>query len=565
MIDSSIRSKWPLAIEIIAVAIAFVWLSRYGWLHGGQIAGSDVLAYIDAGLRGLENTFLLNRYSHVFLLRAFTFIASPPLEAMRLYSGFALSVGTVFVYLSARSLSSTSGPLNGLIAAALFLSLRLALDLIMAPTVDASVMLMVLAAAYIYIQSAKRGHSERVLLILFGALFFLALRTKEVTIAAAVLLPGFGMESGGTFRFRRFVQTIKYVAAGMVTGILITITINSLILDSPLFGFRPSDISEYREQWASILGSAARGSETFSTILMVGSGVLFALYVAAGVAEGRIMRRSITLLWAFPLALITILILFSTQMNWFIVTRGFLSGYAVIAVLASQAGRITDFRTVGLAKSGQAGLIAAGLVAVLIMIGFSTKGDLPFLSYFQAAMAPILVSVILLVVILFRRRPEQQLVILLFLLPLSLYPASRNLIDFAAKPAADKPNTRFELLLAFQDHYLNLDELNMFISEEVPPHLFIGENEDEISGLMNIAFDLRTGRDNYEFGGRDPALVENLESGTYTHLLLVSDDWDWLRTSPQDRPTWRAQYTPWPGPSDRFILLTKNSSLSDEE
>jgi hypothetical protein len=554
--------SWARVVEVVVVVGAFVWLARYGWVHGGQVAGSDVLAYIDAGLRGLENTFILNRYTHVYLLRTFAFLASTPIEGMRLYSGFALSVGTLLVYLSSRTMSSTSGPLNGLVAAGLFLSLPLALDLIMAPTVDASVMLMVLAVVFIYIQSARRDHSRRALLVLFGALFFLALRSKEVTIALVVLIPGFGMESNSTFRFRRFAQTIKYVAAGMVAGILVTIILNGLLLDSPLFGFRPSDIAEYREQWASILGSAARGSETFSTILMVGSGVLFVLYVAAGVAEGRFMRRSITLLWAFPLTLIAILILFSTQMNWFIVTRGFFSGYAVIAVLASQAGRITDLRSVGVAKLGQVGLIAAGLLALLIVIGFSTKGDLHFQAYFQAAMAPILVSIILLVVILFRRRPEQLLLILLLLLPLSLYPARRNLLDFAARPAREKPNIRFEPLLAFQDHFLNLDELHMFVSEEIPPHLLIGENEDELSGLMNTAFDLRTDRGDYKFGRRDQMLVENLESGTYTHLLLVSDDWDWLRTSPQDRPTWRDQYVPSPDPTGRFILLTRNGSPS---
>lgn len=554
-------ASWTRVVEAVAVLGVFVWLGRYGWIHGGQIAGSDILRYIDVGLRGLEDTFILNRYTHVFFLRAFNFLASTPVEGVRFYSAFAISVGGLMVYLSARTLSSISGPLNGLIAAALFLSLPLTLNLLMAPTVDASAMLMILALVVIYIQSARRHHSKRALLVLFGTLFFLTLRSKEVTIAAAVLIPGFGIESSGSFRFRRFIQILKYVAVGMVAGILITILMNSLVLGSPFFGFRPSDIAEYREQWASILGSAARGAETFSTILMVGSGVLFVLYVAAGVAEGRLMRRSITLLWAFPLTLITILILFSTQMNWFIVSRGFLAGYAVITILASQAGRIGEFRSLGFARIGQIGLIAVGLTAVLIMIGFSTKGDLPFLAYFQAAMAPIMVSVILLLVFLFRRRPEQQLAILLLLLPLSLYPASRNLLDFAARPAVDKPNIRFELLLAFQSHFQNADELNMFVSEEIPPFLLIGDNKDELSGLMNTAFDLRTGRSNYEIGSMDQTLVENLENGTYTHLLLISDYWDWLRTGPQDRPTWRDQYVHSSDPSGRFILLKHKLSV----
>ena len=103
----------------------------------------------------------------------------------------------------------------------------------------------------------------------------------------------------------------------------------------------------------------------------------------------------------------------------------------------------------------------------------------------------------------------------------------------------------------------------MFVSEEIPPFLLIGDNLDELSGLMNTAFDLRTGRSDYEIGGRDQMLVEKLESGTYTHLFLISDDWDWLRTSPQDRPTWRTQYRHSSDSTGRFILLIKNGSSSN--
>ena len=548
-------TPWIPAVEVVVVVGAFGWLAWYGWAHGGQVGGSDILLYIDAGLRGLENTFILNRYTHVYILRAFTFLASTPMEGVRLYSGFAMSVGTLLVYLASRSLSSTSGPLNGLIAAALFLSLHLTVNLLMDPQVDTSVMLMVLAIVAIYVQSARRNHSKRALLVLFGAVFFLALRTKEVTITAAVLIPGFGMGSGSAFRFRRFVQNIKFVAAGMVAGILISLILNGLVLDSPLFGFRPSDIAHYREQWAAIIGSAERTAATFSTLLMVGSGVLFALYVAAGIAEGRRMRRSITLLWAFPLVLVTMLMLFSTRMNWYIVDRGFFPGYAVMCILASQVGRIIDFRSIGLASISQISLIAVGLLAVLIMIGFSTKGDLFFRDYFRAAMAPILVSAILIILFLFGRRREHQLILLLLLLPLSLYPARRNLLDFAARPADEKPNFRFEPLLPFQDQILNLGELNIFVSERMLRSLQIGDNKDELSGLLNTFFDLRTGWSNLEIGGRDQMLVENLESGTYTHLLLVSDDWAWLRTSPQDRPEWRDRYRPIEEDSGRFVLL----------
>ena len=561
------RLQWKFfeqRVEVVAVVFGAGLLARFGFIHGGQIFATDTLMYIDTGLHGIASPFVLNRYTHIFILRFFTYFASTPLEGMRFYSAFIASSCAMLVYYSARIILKKSSPINGIIAVGLFLGIPTILERIIAPLVDTTAMLMMLSLAAVYIKSARKNHSNFWLLILFGVFFFMSLRTKEVAIVAAILIIGFGLMGDTSINSRKLIKNSLYIAIGMVIAALLYVAINAIVLDTPFFGFRPADINAYIESWSTIIGSSGGGGVTFDSLLMAKTGFLFVLYVSAGLILRRWLPKNIRLLWIIPLALVAILILFSTREKWVIVSRGFTPGFAIICILASQVVLIDGLRRATLGRDAAMALVTLSGIGVLGGIGLATKGDLPFEVYFYAVYGPIVFSLILTILFLSRGRRKSGIAIVLLLLSINIYQIRLNLLDVANKPELLRYNYRFQPILAFEEEIRDNDGLDMYVSSAVLPSLAIGRNRDELSALVNIALDIRTDRDNYVIGMLDEEFVSELEVGEYSPILITTSDWDWLRTAPQDRPEWRSRYTASIEPSNRFILLQRVEISPDE-
>ena len=556
------RNKWMFLMysaEVLALVFIAGMLARFCFIHGGQVYGSDTLMYIDTGLLGKQNPFVLNRYTHIFILRFFTYFASTPLEGIRAYSGFVAFSCTILVYYSARIFSKKSSPINGIIAVGLFWGVPAILERIIAPLVDTTAMLMMLSLVAIYIKSARKNHSNPWLLGLFGVLFFMSLRTKEVTIVAAILILGFGLMSDKPINSRMSIKNTLYIAVGMVIAALINVAINAVVLDTPFFGFRPADINAYIETWSAIIGSVSSkvGGLTFDSLLMAEMGFLFVLYVSAGLILRRRLPKNIRLLWIIPLALVAFLILFSTREEWVIVSRGFTSGFAIICILGSQIVLIDILRRASLGSDAVVALVTLVAIGVLSGIGLATKGDLPFKVYFYAAYRPLAFSLILSILFLSHERRKSGIAIVLLLMSINVYQIRLNLLDVANKPELLRYNYRFQPILAFEEKIRNHDGLPMYVSSAVMHSLTIGRNRDELSALVNIALDIRTEQVDYVIGTPDDEFVSDLEVSKYSHILITTSDWDWLRTAPQDRPEWRSRYTEFTEPSNRIILLQR--------
>lgn len=561
------ETNWILiahVAEILAVVLGAAIIASFSFNNGGQVYGTDTLMYIDTGLRGLENTFVLNRYTHIYIIRLFTFLAGTPIEGYRVFSGFLAFISIVLVYYSARSLSKRSSPINGIIAVGLLLGIPVILDRIIAPLVDSTVMIMMLSMVAIYIKSARNDHKKPWLLALFGVIFFMALRTKEVTIVAVILIMGFGLISDKPFSISLIMKNLRYVVGGMAVAALIFITINAIVLGSPLFGFRPADIISYREQWSATIGSAEKVGATFIELLFASTGIIFVLYVSAGLLAWKKIPRNLRLIWIIPLALITMLILFSTREEWVIVPRGFTAGYALICVLGSQVVLIDSLKKSSAMRITAATIVTLMGIGLLAYIGITSKGGLPFQVYFNAVFAPIAFSIIISILILARKGLNSELVIIFLLLVTSLYQIRLNILDVSTHSESKRPNFRFQPILAFENEIISVDDHKMYVSNTILPFLAIKENLDEISTLVNIALDLRTDRTDYELGFPDESLIRGLEKGEYSLVLITSSEWDWLRTAPQDRPEWRVRYIAEAKLSDRYILLQRVDNLSSE-
>ena len=208
-------AKW---IELALVLLAAGLLAIFGYRHGGQIAGTDTLYYLDTALKGSSEPFILNRYTQVFLLTLFTTVAGSPLAGTHVYSAAAFAAGFLLVYSCARYLTSTSGPANGIIAVGLFFGLPVIIGQLLAPNVDTTAMLIVLSFLAVYILAVRTSFVHPWHIVLLGLIFLLGLKTKETVLVAGLLLFGFGLGGCRRFDSRSFLRNLGYFAAGIASG-----------------------------------------------------------------------------------------------------------------------------------------------------------------------------------------------------------------------------------------------------------------------------------------------------------------------------------------------------------
>jgi hypothetical protein len=116
-----ILARLDLILAIIGSGSIGVLLARYAL--GGPLS-TDILLYMNAGLNPIKETFILNRYFHVFLEGLFLRSAPSPLIGYQYYWAFLIAATAFFVYYNARSFTKTSTIIHGLLAAAFFLSVR---------------------------------------------------------------------------------------------------------------------------------------------------------------------------------------------------------------------------------------------------------------------------------------------------------------------------------------------------------------------------------------------------------------------------------------------------------
>ncbi len=360
-----------------------------------------MLYYLENGLRGIADPFVLNRYTHIYALRIASLLIGSTLSGMRLISVIAAVLTLFLAYFSARFLTKESSFANGLLAVMLLISLPIIVRFVLVPSVDTTLMIIVLMFIALYVLFTRRPSWSRALLVGMGILFFLAIRTKEIGLVLIVLVPGLGLMGNGDFDRPSLWNNLRYFLAGTAIGVLITIIANLVFLGISLFGFRPSDISSYFEARSGFVGSESGSAPTMSQLL-IGEGVfMFVFFAAAGLWFGRSLSKATRLIWLFPPLTVGFLLVATTRNNWTIVARGFLSAYAVMGVLASRVFTVrfpmhrTEIRIT---------LVAAAIASGIALFGYLSKGDLPYSTYLEVALAPALMGLALALMFLSQSR-----------------------------------------------------------------------------------------------------------------------------------------------------------------
>ena len=541
------------------VAAVAILIARFFYENGGQLVGTDMLGYVNIGFRGGTSEHMLNRYIHIYGLRTLTYIAPSPLGGLRYYSAFASGLTVLLVYYSARSMPKTPQIVRGLVAVAILLSLPVVVQLLLAPQVDTSAMVAVLALTAIFVRSARDDHLNPWLIRLMGLAWLLAFKTKETTLVWSLALIGLCVSKYAGFDVRTLAKNLWILFQGVLVGVVLFVIANWIFIREPLFGLRPSDFVAFGSIWDTVAVQRSDPIDIFVDLILPQAAVAFILFVVAGIWVKDNVSPLVRLLWVVPLALLAMLTLTINRITGGIVPRHFLPGFALLAVLGSQiAGLHLPRRTDR--KAGAWLLVGTiALIGVVAAFGLSLRPDWPFPSFFEAILAPVTLAIALGLIVLFsERRRMVELPVLICILILTFYPIRVTFPRIAGQHPLFRPNARFDAILAFEDELGQLDDATTFVSRSIIPFLAIDVDRNELRALFNVGLNSRTERENFRLAEVDADLVEDLVQGEFDYLLITAPEWEWLRESPQDRPQWRDEYSSTSEPSGRFVLLTKS-------
>lgn len=548
-------------LEIVTVVAVAILIARFFYEYGGQLLGTDTLGYVNVGFRRAMGHHMLNRYVHIYGLRILTSLALSPLDGLRYFSSIAAGLTVLLGYYSARSMSKQPQIVRGVIAVTLLLGLPVIVDRLLAPNADTSAMVAVLLLTAIYVRSAKGDHNNPWVIRLLGLVIFLAFRTKETTLVWSVTLIGLGIADGSRLDSKKLLKNLLILLQGLFAGLITMAIANWIFVGEPLFGLRPSDLSGYGAIWEEVANPRSDPFDVFAKIILPHGSLAFILFMVAGLWGRSNTSRSFQLLWLVPLALLILLAVTMNRITAGITPRHYLPGFALLAVLGSQ---VAGSRLPPRANQRTAiwlFLGTLGLIGTVVVIGLSLRSTLPFPRYFEAILAPIAFAVAFGLIVMFsKRRRMVELPVLLCLLIVTIYPIRFKFPKIAMENPILLPNARFDAVLAFEDQFVELESATTFVSGSMLPHLQIHLDRNKLRALFNVALDARTERDNFEIGGMDAELIKDLELGKFSHVLISSDDWEWMRTAPQDRPEWRDQYSSIVEPSGRFVLLVKEAA-----
>ena len=566
-----LRSKQTLKwIEIgLAVLVSLMIGILFAVFAQGGPNSSDITLYMNVGMNGIKMPFILNRYFHVFLQTIFIKLAPSPIQGYHLFWGFIVGLNTCLIYLTARKALKRSNPIHGILAVLILFSFSAFAETSGVIVVDFTAMTMITLFFFVYLLSLNQGHQNPWLVGALGFVLYLAFKTKETTLPAAVLLVGLGWVNGEGFDFRRLLKNALWVLCGGLGGIVFFGVLSWIFLGDPFFGLR---ISEWREFLGTYAVYSSRVLETMNTL---GDGNLddwykgywlefsllpFLFYLISGIRLDRKVGAARRLLWLVPLTYTLFLIISINNRLGYEIRFGL----PVLPVLAVLAPQFIDIRWPETKRKrirlllylGIGMVVAIGIRLVLRLIVPARGLDLG--SVVTLMYYPVLITVFLASLFLFREKLLWQVVNALILISLMVSPVASNLRSmFIFRENQAQFNEVILPFVEFEDKIDFSKTTNFYMTYDVfdQHELKIGKNLDELVALFNIYFDTNATRENFTYVEAPKDISGALLSGSYDYALVTMDDWIAMQEPEEKLTQVKAAYEVVFGSGGDFVLL----------
>jgi len=537
--------KFALVLEVAIVVVAFILLYQFLAKHiPGGIFSTDVLYYMDISLNNIKDPFVLNRYMHIFLQKPFLDTAPTPLAGEQNYWSFIVASTAVLTYWNARQLFNQRSIIRGTSAVLIFLSVNLLLEYSGNVFPDFSVMFMVNVFLLIYLASINRENRSKALIIILGAVLYLAFKTKETALfPLLVLLPGIGFISN-RFDPHLFKKNALMLLIGFLIGVFCFAFLSGFILKDPFWGLRFGEmkdfISTYIGGYPDTVSSQQEDLRNWYSSFLLGSITFpFVFYLLSGVTSTHEVNIPRRLVWLMPLTAIAFIIPIA-KVDWG--GRFFLPIIPIISILGS--GLIEEDvlvrNKVLIFKTGL--LVFLGLVLYAgLRIGI------------RSIFPPLGISVAYLITVIVNPLFFTTLLAILLLIPNSSY--YRNLVVlltmlilmissliFNFKTAINSPislnnirSKQFQEIIyplrAFSGEIQYFPDMRLATSTTIWNSV-LTKNIDELKNLFNVIFDANATRGSFIFTDDLDQLLSKAMDQDFTYILITTDEWNQTLSKP---------------------------------
>ncbi len=534
------------------MGILFFGLFILGGIYGGGPLSWDELLYLNLSINPEPQTWIFNRYFHIYFQSIFVFLTGHPLIAVKYFWSFLIAVTGFLVYFNARTLYKDNHYWHGLIALLFFFSQPSIFKFNGVTYADFTVMMMVTVGITIYL-IYHRIHSEhyrRLLLIAFGLIFLLGFKSKETGGCIIVLLLGFGLTDNSHFDLLRLIKNMVWVVIGVLCGVIIMMILDFIFLGDMWFSLRLSSgikglVEAPLGGWLKVPGepnsiakklleSPTAPGDWYFVLMQWGLAMPFTLFLIT--VRHKLSNHVTRILWLVPLALILILTV-RMHVDPMGRTRYLLPAIPVISIFAAQFFRLPDNGISGYHKKIILSFIGAfflflptyPVVKYIASLGHKNQETILI-----AFINPIALT-ILLVILLFIKKWDWRVLTLslacVFLVTLPpIYIGARR---FAAQVNYYNSQKRFYPFAAFDEYVDHSENMAVFISNNIYKyHLMLcrrdlskpNRQNKACHHMFNVFFYQHL---KHEQVGESYIPMDLLD-GDYTYVFLTKNDWSVL-------------------------------------
>ncbi len=549
-----------IALVILGFALLFLGLALYA--PGGPLS-TDVFWYMNVGINRIKDTFILNRYFHVYLQAIFLKLAPTPQAGLQYFWAFLMSGACLLAYLGARNFSQQSRPWHGILAALLLLSIKDLADNAGVAWVDLTAMFMVALIAVIFLFSLKKQHGSTGLLLLLGGLFFLAFKTKETTLVSGLLFVGLGFDAAGAFDLTRFGRRLGILALGALGGVVFFAILSWIFLGDPFFGLRPAEFLQFGQTYVEGATQASQqpglanwySAYIFSSLLFP-----FFLYILSGLwaLKNPGLQLGHRLFWLVPLALVLFVTL-TVGNQWGFLPRFMFPVLPILCLLGPQFMSLEGLnvkenaRAIGWIVLGFAGL-GIVLLAARVFVPRLHGGWGSFLATLYLPFA-----ITLLLALTFLWKPLSQAGAPLLVLALLSNPLVSNFKTMVIQsPNKEEAQRIFYPFSAFASHIHYTPDMRFYVAKRtwyvmgVAP---VAKDGNEIASIFNVYFRASSTHANYTLQTDASDVTSDIFSIKYTYVLLSLNEWQMLDTNPDLSAKVTASYQVVPDGQKKLYLL----------
>ncbi len=492
----------------------------------------DDLCYMHTAYITTAQSWILNRFGHMYLLKSFMMLAQDPFLGTQIYWCVLFFGTSLIAYCITRLLSSNNGVFQPLVSVAFLWSFGKFSFEAGVPLADYTVMFFITLIVFVYLL-ILRFQEEKIksfLLVFFGLLIFWCVKSKETGIITIVLFGGLGRNSLGKFHFRSFVKDILLVMAGGFIGLLILTIVDWAVIGDLWYSLRLSSMNKLQDfNTKSFFVRSYRNTIPFCYYaLKTTLFPIFLLYLLQFKEKSKNYSSQVLLIWLLPLSLI----LFITSLMIFQITissfRFFYPTIPIMCVCASQFFGISFINNQSKIKKHTFN-ISIFLLTVFSVVFFiywspgvlAKVGWLDPEAFYKAITTPLAITIILFL-LPFSNKLYRKIILTICLIFLLYQPVSANISSIINMQAKQKSSKRYAPLQIYKDKIpINKDARICYSQDIYKRYRELGRNNGSTVYMFNLFFKTNI------FQARQFSMGSNerVRSGKYDCCLTTTNEW----------------------------------------